>query len=164
MANDPLSWIRSFRAMHERKKQGLLNGAEQKAYAELQEAFARAILAVQGLTHATGASARQTFRVAVMSRVELKHGGRVWKVVTIDLSLGGFSAVLDHTPDRQKKFEFELALRNKDDVISGIARAVGNRDDGSGARISFAFDALSDEHRARLEDFLYDSALSRLPT
>jgi len=163
MSKDPLDWIRSFRAMHARKKAGLLAAAEQKDYADLQEAFARALLAVQGLTCATGASARQTFRVGVMLRIDLDSAGRYWKVATIDLSLDGFSAVLDHRPDRNKKFNFSLALR-KDDVLSGAALVAGARDDGSGSRVSFALEALSDADRARLEEYLFDSALARLPT
>jgi c-di-GMP-binding flagellar brake protein YcgR len=148
--------------MHERKKQGSLSASEQQTYADLQEAFARAVLAVQGLT-CVSASARQTFRVAVMLRIEIMSAGRVWKVATIDLSAGGFSAVLDHKPDRNRKFDFAVVLR-KEDVLRGSARVVGARDDGSGSRVSFAFEALDAADQTKLEDFLYDSALARLPT
>ncbi len=160
---DASSWIRSFRALHQRVRQGNVPDDERRLYDASKEQFARSLVAAQGLTVAPGESARRSFRVALVFRIELSVGGRRVKAATLDVSVGGFSARLDQAPDLNQLVEFSLFVPGDQDPIVGKAKAVGARNLVANARVSFAFEGLPERGKERLENVLFDAVLARLP-
>ena len=161
---DAATWIRAFRELHEKAKKGGLSSDEAAAYVDSKEQLARSLLAAQGLAMRQDESARRSFRVALMLQVELRMSERTVKTMTVDLSAGGFSAVVDPPPPLNVRLEFTLKRSSTEVLLTGKAKVVGAREIGRGARVSFAFDALAPKEQEKLEMTLFDAALARMPS
>jgi len=162
MPSGVLDWVRAFRALHHKAKERALPPEEQRTYLQLREQLARSILTVQGLSQPRGESARRSFRVAILLRIALKSAIRSLHAVTVDLSVGGFSAILDQAPDLHEVLDFSLDLSGAE-ALTGQVKVVGTREHATTSRVSFAFDGLSQGAQERLEIFVFDTALTRLP-
>jgi hypothetical protein len=156
-------WLKDFREMHERGRKKQLSPEEQRAYMAFREQFARSLVSAQGMAVESGQSARRTFRVAQGLQLELNLAAGSLKVVTLDLSCGGFSCLMHRPPDDKDEPGFSLKLPGGVEPLVGRARVVTSTRRIGNVRVSFAFKDLPERELERLETALFDMALERLP-
>lgn len=155
-------WFSKFRNLHRAAKGLPLPPADHQAYERYKDQFSSVLLSAQGLAQPPGASGRRSFRIGVLLPLELQLGGRALRTVTLDVSIGGFSTVADMAINRGDAVDFTLTLQNAE-KLTGRAKVAARLLKETGARISFEFQQLSDVAAARLEVFLIDLALARIP-
>jgi hypothetical protein len=148
-------FIERFHDLRQSAKKGTLSPADRGQLEEAKEKFAHAICKAQNILLQPGQRARTSFRVAVIFKVEITLNGFTEKTVTLDLSVGGFSAPMTAPPAAGTEGSFQMSL-TKADTFKGTVAAVGVTDK---KRISFAFKKLDPADAARLEDALFDTIL-----
>jgi hypothetical protein len=149
-----------FYDMHQQHKAGTLASAEAVAlYESEREAFTRAFVQAQQLGLRPGQSARQALRVARAERLTLQIGPRREATFTLDIGVGGFSALVGPLAAR---IVCDFELGSPPELARGRARVVASVVQPDGARTSFAVDTMSEEDRKRLEIWVIDAALQSL--
>ena len=156
-------WIRQFRLLHAEAKKGALSPEDLQDYRTACDEFARALMAAQRLTLKPGEVPRHTLRVARAVQVELESPVTQLRVTTIDLGVGGFSAILPKPPRVGDEYSCKLKLPGGD-PLETIATTAEVRPQPGSARISFTFGKLSDETKGRIETVVIDTALSQIAT
>lgn len=154
-------WIAAFRELHERARRGALTPSEAAAYRSGRDELARALLAAQRLTLKSGETPRQALRVARALQLELDLPTARERSVTIDLSTGGFSALLDKAPPVGDEFGVSLRLPAADPVVCR-ARVTDVRPQAGHVRVAARFEGLPPADRERLELFVFDTVLAQL--
>jgi c-di-GMP-binding flagellar brake protein YcgR len=156
-------WIESFRAQHARAKAGQLTPAERAAYLSAREELARAFLAAQRVQTKPGQSHRQVMRVnrALQADLDLPSHKEMVRAMTLDLSIGGFGALLAKAPPTNERARFSLRLPGGERV-AGEARVVGMTPAAGSARVSFQFEDLGAEAVEKLELLVFDTVLEHL--
>jgi len=154
-------WISAFRELHERARRGALTPSELAAYRSGRDELARALLAAQRLTLKSGETPRQALRVSRALQVELDLPTARQRAVTIDLSTGGFSTLLDKAPPVGDDMGVSLRLPAADPVVCR-ARVTDVRPQGGHVRVAARFEAMPLPDRERLELFVFDTVLAQL--
>ena len=154
-------WLNGFKALHEQARRGALHGDELANYLAGREELARALLAAQRLTLLPGQSPRQALRVARALQVELESPVRKDRLMTFDLSLGGFSALVARAPMHDEALTATLRLPGVDPVVASVTVA-GMKPQPGNVRVSFAFGRLEEPARERLELAIFDAVLAQL--
>ncbi len=154
-------WLTAFRALHEKARRGTLDEAGAAAYRAGRDELARALLAAQQLALKPGETARQALRVALALQVDLETRITSARAITLDVSTGGFAALMGKVPPRDEDLECTLRLPGQD-PLKAAARVVDAKQLPGNVRVAFAFRNLSDEDRERLETALFDSVLEQL--
>jgi hypothetical protein len=150
-----------FYDLHQQYKAGTFKTSGGAAlYESEREAFTRAFVQAQQLAMRPGQSARQALRVARAERLALQIGPRRESTVTLDVGVGGFSALVGPLAVR---IVCDFELGSAPDAVGGRARVVASapQPDG-GVRTSFAIDAMSEPDKRKLEILVIDSALKSL--
>ena len=158
---DLAEWLRAFRALHERAKRGDLSTDEHSAYVAGRDELARALVAAQRLTVTPGSTPREVLRVARALQVDLDTPLDHLRVMTLTLSVGGFSALLAKPPRPDEEMECILRVPGGE-RIETTARSVGTKPQAGSVNVSFAFGKLADADRERLEMLVFDTALQQL--
>src|SRR5574341_822630 len=133
-------WIRQFRALHAEARKGTLNTEELQAYRGACDEFARALMGAQKLAPKAGEPPRHALRVAKAVQVDLESAVTMAKAMTLELGVGGFSAILPKAP------------KIGDEV----------KPQPGSVRVSFRFPKLSDATKERIEGIVIDTALSQV--
>ncbi len=154
-------WLATFRHMHEKVRQGQLEGEELDAYRAGRDELARALLAAQRLTLRPGETPRRALRVSRALQLDLDLVTSRQRAVTIDLSTGGFSCLLAKAPPMGEEVGFSLRLPASDPLV-GRARVQDVRALPGNVRVSFQFVGLGEAERERLEMFVFDTVLAQL--
>jgi hypothetical protein len=154
-------WIVQFRALHEKDKRGALSAEERPIYAAAREELARALLAAQRVQTMPGQSFRQALRVSRALQATLEVGGETLRAMTVDVSSGGFGALLAVAPPAGEKVRFTLRLPGAD-PLAGTVRVVGVVPRPGNARVAFSFEGLAEADRARVETLVFDTVLEQL--
>jgi hypothetical protein len=154
-------WLVTFRILHEGARRGKLSAQDRSAYAAQREELARALVAFQRLSLQPGQTPRQAVRVARAIPVDLIVAGESMRAVTRDISIGGFSAILDRTLPAGDEVGYSLRIQGPSPIV-GEARIVDVKSIGGRIRGSFALLSLSAEDRERLEMFIFDMVLASL--
>lgn len=154
-------WIAAFRELHERARRGALTPGEQASYRSGRDELARALLAAQRLTLKSGETPRQALRVARALQLELDLPTSRQRAVTIDLSTGGFSALLDRSPPVGDDMGVSLRLPAAAPVVCR-ARVTDVRPQAGHVRVAARFEGMPAEDRERLELFVFDTVLAQL--
>lgn len=154
-------WLRAFRTLHERAKQGGLSGDDAETYRAGCDELARALLAAQRLTLKPGEAPRHALRVARAVQVDLESPTSRVRAMTIDLGVGGFSALLAKPPPSGEDVRCTMRIPGGESLETEVVVVEVKQQPGS-ARVSFGFRRLSDAHRARLEMLVIDTALSNI--
>jgi len=152
-------FLEEFRQMHAKARVGALTESEVQAYRSAREQFEATLVAGQGLM--LDRDVRRAFRVALPLPVELQmHYGYVTTRI-LDLSVGGFSAVMPHPmgPDERPSYTLELP---QGVVLAGEVRLASQRQVGEQHRVSFAFIGHTEWETERLGMLLIDLALERV--
>jgi c-di-GMP-binding flagellar brake protein YcgR len=155
-------WLTDFRKLHAKARGGALDGPERTSYLAAREELARALLAAQHVQAKRGQPARAALRVARAVQAELSFAtsGKV-RALTLDLSVGGFGALLAHAPATGEKVRFSLRLPGGV-FVEGAARAVGVAPNAGSARVAFAFEGLSPEDLEQIELLVFDTVLEQM--
>ncbi len=156
-----VEWISAFRELHERARRGALTAGELTAYRSGRDELARALLAAQRLTLKSGETPRQALRVARALQLELDLPTMRVRSVTVDLSTGGFSCLLDKAPPVGDEVGVSLRLPAADPVVCR-ARITDARPQGGHVRVAGRFEAMPPADRERLELFVFDTVLAQL--
>ena len=154
-------WLLEFRALHERAKRGEISPAEAKTYDCAREELARALLSAQRVQTHPGEAARAALRVSRALQADLELPGGKVRASTLDLSAGGFGALLAMKPAAGERARFQLRLPGGKQV-AGTARVVGVQPSGGSARVAFAFEDVGGEDRARVEALVFDTVLEQV--
>jgi hypothetical protein len=154
-------WLAAFRDLHERARASGLDGSTAHAYRELREELGRMLLVAQQVGFASGQGQRQGIRVSWALQVDLELGGRAVRAVTVDVSAGGFAALLGDAHPRGTGAGFALRLPGGR-RLSGLARVAGTVEATTHHRTSFSVVELAPGDREELERFLFDKILDRL--
>jgi hypothetical protein len=154
-------WMSSFRDLHERARTGQLNGREQAIYKGARDELASALLAAQKLTLRQGQVARQALRVTRALQVDLDLVTTRTRAVTLDISTGGFAALLEKAPPLGEEIGYQLRVPASDPV-SGRARVADVKPQTGNVRVAFQFLNQSPEDRERLEMFVFDTVLAAI--
>jgi len=154
-------WLLEFKALHERSRAGTLAGEELKAYEGCRQELVRAILTLQRLGLKKGQIPRERLRVQLRLEVQLVIRG--WKLLasTLDVSSGGFSALISYQPSVGEQAEAQLALPGGKRLTTRASIGAVTRD-GATFRTSFIFEALDPEARSLLEFLVFDTVLADL--
>ncbi len=97
-----LEWLTEFRVLHDKARSDNLSDHDAKLYKDGREQLAAALVQAQRLTRNPEESARQALRVARAVQVDLELNSGKQRVVTLDISIGGFSARMGVQPERGK--------------------------------------------------------------
>ena len=158
---DLTEWLREFRALHERARRGDLSGDDQTAYLAGRDELARALVAAQGLAMTPGLTPRQVLRVSRALQVDLETPFMQLRVMTLTLSIGGFSALLAKPPRPDEELKCAIRVPGGE-RIETMARAVGSKPQAGSVNVSFAFGTMAATDRERLELLIFDTVLEQL--
>ncbi|HET8539465.1 MAG TPA: PilZ domain-containing protein [Anaeromyxobacter sp.] len=154
-------WLRVFRAMHERAKQGGLSREDMDAYLAGCDELARALMAAQKLAPRPGEAPRHALRVARAVQVDLETPVSKVRSTTVDLGVTGFSTILAKAPPGGEELTATMKLPGREPLVTAVLPAEARPQTGS-VRVAFTFRKLPDADRAALEALVIDTALSQL--
>jgi PilZ domain len=154
-------WLLRFKAQHEQAKGGTLSPAELAAYRSGRDELARALLGAQMAGLKAGQIPRQMVRVARALQADLEWSVDRVRVVTLEISAGGFSALLAKAPPTDEEIKVQLRLPGPE-VVALQARVVGAQPQPAATRVSFAFQRLGADEREKLELVVFDSVLQQI--
>jgi hypothetical protein len=154
-------WLAAFRELHERARRGSLGPGELTAYRNGRDELARALLAAQRLTLKSGETPRQALRVARSLQLDLDLPTAREKAFTVDLSTGGFSALLTKAPPLGDEFGVSLRLPAAEPLVCR-ARVTDVRPAAGNVRVAARFVDMPAPERERLELFVFDTVLAQL--
>jgi hypothetical protein len=155
-------WLSEFRVLHQKAHTNALKDSELQEYLDGRNELARAILASQKMSLAPGQAPRQALRATRVLPIELDLHGRMQAHLTMDISAGGFSAIVAEPPEG--KVHFSLKLPGNPEAITGDASCVQSQPQPGRARCSFKFETLGLRERERIELFVFDTLLDHLKT
>jgi hypothetical protein len=158
---DFAEWLREFRALHDRARRGDLSGEDRATYLAGCDELARALVAVQRLPVSPGSTPRLVLRIARALQVDLDTPLEHHRLTTLNIGVGGFSALLAKLPRPDEEMTCVVRLPWGERVET-TAKSVGSKPQGASTNVSFTFGNLSDADRERLELFVFDSALELL--
>jgi hypothetical protein len=154
-------WLAAFRLLHERARSGELAGHAAADYRAGREELARALMASQRLAVLPGQTPRRALRVACALQVDLEGPGVEERVSTLDLSLGGFSALMSRAPADGEPLAARLRLPGAG-PLEATVRVANVRAQPGTVRVGFAFEAISREDEERLNLAIFDAVLAQL--
>ena len=154
-------WIRQFRALHGEAKKGSLSQGDLERYRAACDEFARALMATQKAALKPGEVPRHTLRVARAVQAELDSPTNALKLTTIDLGVGGFSALVAKPLRPGDEFSARLKLPGGDPLETTVYVVESKVQPGS-VRASFGFRKLGDASRDRIESLVIDTALASI--
>ena len=155
-------WIANFKALHQRARKGELSGEERKQYLSLREELAKAMCSAQRLQTLPGQTQRQSMRVARALQIDLELPEGRQRLMTMNISVGGFAALLPKEPSKSAGLiGFSLRLPGSTEPLIGRVRVVDVQKRPGNAMVSFAFNELGAAEQERLELALFDVVLQQ---
>ena len=155
-------WLRVFRALHDKAKQGALSKEDAETYRAGCEELARALMAAQRLSPPPYEAPRHALRVARALQVELESPASRVRATTVDVGVGGFSALLAKVPPPGEALRATLKIPDRRDALVAEVLPADSRPQPGATRVGFTFRKLPDSDRAVLELLVIDTALSQL--
>lgn len=155
-------WLRNFSALHERAREGKLTPTETRRYLDARGELAFAIVRAQQLTLRPGLKARQALRASAALPVSVTMPEGPVRALTLDLSTGGFSALVGRIGTAPPRCEFSLILSKAAAPVEGTAQVVSVAALGGSSRLSFAFENLPAAEVERVEMAVFDCVLAQL--
>ena len=150
--------------LHAKARGGSLDPAERAAYERCRSDLARMLVFAQQLTRRPSETFRQALRVPLAFKLDVETTAKHREqTVTIDVSTGGFAAILVQARVSGETLAFTLHL--PDEALVGRAQVVASSPvapDGKGFRMSFAIQDLQASDLERLEMATFDWVLAQL--
>src|SRR5215208_4906973 len=154
-------WLSGFKALHAKARSGDLAADERGSYLAAREELARALLVAQRLQAREGQSSRMTLRVSRALQLDLLVDGLKVRALTLDLSAGGFGALLAAPLEVGKRVSLSLRMP-AGDPLEAHARVAGAIPQAGSARVAFAFEGLGPAQVERLEVVVFDTVLEQM--
>jgi PilZ domain len=154
-------WIAEFKKLHEAAKSGELSPEDWTTYQSARDEFGRAMVSAQRMSLQPGQLARHSFRVARALQIDLAMASGNVRAMTLNISVGGFAALLAGAPPPAEAVGFTLKTPGKADPILGRCKVVEVHKRPGNALVSFAFQALSSADLDRLDRIVLDAALEQ---
>src|ERR1700682_2069144 len=117
-------WIGAFKKLNELAQKGELSPEQMGAYQRDRDEFARAMVAAQRLTLQPGQKPRHALRVARALQIDLALASGTVRAMTLNISVGGFAALLAGSPPATEAVGFTLKTPGKSEPILGRCKAV----------------------------------------
>lgn len=159
---DLAQWLTEFRALHQKARRNSLSAEEREVYYAGRNELARAILAAQRMSLQPGLTPRQALRASLALPIEMEIHGRMRPHLTMDISAGGFSAILAEAPAPDEAIRFSLRLPAETEPINGDALCVQSVRQPGRSRCCFRFETVSRADRERVEMLVFDVLLDHL--
>ncbi|HEY8089409.1 MAG TPA: PilZ domain-containing protein [Polyangiaceae bacterium] len=147
--------------LHATSRSRALAEDEQAELDRLRRALHDGYVLAQRLTLAPGQMQRRSRRVAHALKATLVGASFRETTATMNLSSGGFAALLTDAPVRHERVEFTLQTRLG--RLHGKARAVSAVRRDRSWLASFAIDEMPDGGRQALDQIVFEQVVSRLP-
>jgi hypothetical protein len=154
-------WLSDLKDLHEKARAGQLDPEGLSTYRSSRDELMRSLLVAQQITREYGHTARQSMRMAWALQVDLEPSKDCIRVVTLDISVGGFSALLGSRPPADRDIEFSMRLPGGK-PLQGRARVVAAIAKPGNYRVSFSFVTIGADDAERLNSFLFDRVLALL--
>lgn len=154
-------WLAGFRDLHSKAKQGALAGRELTNYQAARDELARALLAAQHVGLHAGQRPRRVLRVARALQADLEFHDGNERAMTLDVSPGGFSALLARPPKVDDELKVSLRIPGGEPLRSD-ARVLEVKQQVGNVRACFAFSGLPEAEVERLEMFVFDAVLAQI--
>jgi hypothetical protein len=154
-------WLREFRALHEKAKQGKLGAADLAVYRVGRDELARALLAAQRMTLPAGVRPRQGLRVPRALQADLQFPDGDVRAMTVDVSAGGFAALMAKPPKVGEELKVSLRIPGGE-PLRAEARVIEVRPQVGNARASFQLVGMEEADAERLELLVFDAVLAQL--
>ena len=150
----------NIRRLHERARCSGLDPDELATYSAAMERFLSDVVAKQNAHLTNGQVPRQVPRIARSLQLQIASSREVVRTVTLDLCIGGFSALLPAAMSLTDPLSVTICLR-RGELVTSPVRVVSVRGRGRCARVSFAFDRLAEAELERLKVLMADELVSR---
>jgi c-di-GMP-binding flagellar brake protein YcgR len=153
-------WIKEFAGLHEHARMGVLSMPERQQYLHAREELASALLAAQRHELKGGQMARQSLRVQRTMQIDLAlDGAENIRAMTLDLSIGGFAAMIGQNPEVGTHAKVTFKMPKGDVPLETTGHVVNVREHNSIYRVSFAFEAMNSDARERMSFLVFDTVL-----
>jgi hypothetical protein len=154
-------WIDEFSRLHSSARKGNLSEADKRTYLDRREELARALVTAQQLTLQPGQTPRQALRVSKALQIELElPSGRV-RVITQNISTGGFGALVGQLPPSSESIGFSLKQPGAVEPIVGRCRVREAQAKVGSSLVSFVFEDLTENARDRIEMTIFDAVMEQ---
>ncbi len=154
-------WLRGFRDLHEKAKKGALAARDLAGYHAARDELARALLAAQHVALKPEQRPRRMLRVARALQVDIEFHDGTERAMTLDVSAGGFSALLARPPRVDDEVKATLRVPGGE-PLRASARVLEAKQQVGNARGTFAFVGMEEADTERLEVFVFDAVLAQL--
>lgn len=156
---DPSQWLASFKALHEQNKRGALNPFEKKKYLGMRDELARSLMQSQNQTVPANVAPRRALSVAQLFAIELQS---VHRVMTREISCTGYVALVPATFGVGELVTVTLTLGRSVEPVKGDSVVKQISKQGTNYRVVADFKGLMEPALERIEDAVFDAAVSRL--
>jgi hypothetical protein len=157
--NSLVEWLTQFSAVHKRAKAGELSPPDKAAYVRLRDELAEALLTAQRLNLKPGEMMRRSLRVAQALSVELELPEGRASALTLDISSGGFSALVSQAPEAGSSIGFTLKMGRALAPVKGRGKVVAVVPHKGSVRLGVMFEDVAAPDRERLEFVIVDAIL-----
>lgn len=155
------AWLKSFRVLHAKAKASTLAPGELATYRGQRDELAKALLAAQQLMLKASEAPRRQLRAARALQLDFDLPREKLRAMTLDVSAGGFGALLSRPPTPGDQLRCTLRLPGQEPV-AGVVRVVDVKVLPGNARAAFAWVGLSATDAERLETLVFDTVLDQL--
>ncbi|MFT3712573.1 MAG: hypothetical protein QM817_33410 [Archangium sp.] len=158
---DPNQWFATFRTLHDQNKRGALNPLEKNKYLALRDELARSLMESLGQKFEAGTlPPRRVVKVAQLFNIELSN---LYKTMTREISCEGFVTLVQGSFREGDRTAFVLSLGRSVDPVQGDAIVkVAQKQAGTTTRLVCEFTGLKEPALERIEEAVFDAALSRI--
>ncbi len=153
--------LEEFRGLHEEAKSGALGSPDMAKYYAARDEVAHLLLAEQHVGLLAGQRPRRALRVARALQADIEVDGDTVRGVTLQVSSGGFGALLTCAPRVGEEVKIALRIPGSRKLLSR-ARVVDVKQRLENATASFQFVDLDEPEVERMEVFVFDAILEQL--
>ena len=152
--------LEEFRDLHEKAKSGALGLPVMAKYHADRDELAHLLLSGQHVALLPGQRPRRDLRVARALQANIEFDGDTVRAVTLQVSSGGFGALLTRTPQVGEEVKIALRIPGSRKLQAG-ARVVDVKQRLDNATASFQFVDLDELEVERMEVFVFDAILEQ---
>jgi hypothetical protein len=148
--------LEEFRGLHRGAKAGTLGLPDKATYHAVRDELARLLLSAQHIALLAGQRPRRSLRGARSLLVELDFSDGAVRAMTLQLSSGGFAALLASAPKVGEEVRASLRLPGGR-ALQGRARVVAVKEHLGNTSTSFQFVGLGEAEAEYLEMLVFDA-------
>ncbi len=151
--------IREFRDLHAKAKRGTLPSPDVERYHAFRDQLAELLLSAHRAALPLGQRPRKALRIARAIPAEIEFSDGVVRAMTLQLSSGGFGALLPPASAPHVGEEVHVTLRVPTGQVRGAARVVAVTEQAGASTVSVQVLRLDEPEAERVEMFVFDGIL-----